>query len=182
MTLTLKRGSGRVFTGSNWKLASDKHWEVQLTFLPGSPRPKEIHQGDRLIDGVMHSVWLCLNDEFFAQPLSICELPIPEDEMEIVYSLAPPVEEFVEASCDETDPNPEIDGVLTMENKTVETETTELVELLRFTGKNWKLTSDKKWKSVSAGYSVKHLVGEKTINQVAYKIYKVIDGFAAIKE
>ena len=161
MNLKLKRGSGRKFDGSNWKLASDKKWEVQTLFVPHALE-KEKYVGNRSIDGVEHAVFLCLNDEFFAQPVSICELPKSENVEEIFYTLEAPVEDEKAHS--------------TAKN-------TQGVKILQFAGKNWKLAADKKWKSTTSflTYEESDKVGEKVIGQTTYDIYRGSSGFVAVK-
>jgi len=166
MSLTLKRGSGRTFNGSNWQSVSDKTWEVQVLFIPGSPAPKEEYLGNRLIDGTDFAVFKCLNDDFMAQPVSICELPLPKDQYStsVFYSLEAPVPE---------------ERKMTNSNNSVQS-----TKVLMFSGKNWKLASDKKWKSSSsfATHDAGNKVGEKTIGTVLHDIFRVPDGFAAIKQ
>ena len=166
MILTLKRGSGRIFTGTNWNLAADRNWEVHVMFVPGSPAPKEKYMGNRDIDGIPHCVFQLLDDDFFAQPIEICELPISEDDEEVLYELeAPPPEE---------------------KSKTVKVSKSAVqsAKMLMFSGKNWKLTSDRKWKSVSsfAILDVANKVGEKKIGQGTYDIFKTPEGFAASRQ
>ena len=164
MPLTLKRGSGLTFRGTNWKSVSDSAWEVQVLFIPGYPPPKEAYQGNRLINGVEHAVFQCLNDDFLAQPVNICELPPPKDQYstETFYSLEAPIPE---------------------ERKKMTNSVTS-TKVLQFAGKNWKLASDKKWKPVSsfATYEASAKVGSKEIKTVSYDIYRTPEGFAAVKQ
>ena len=164
MALTLKRGSGRTFDGANWKLVADKKWEVNVLHIPHALE-KEKHVGNRMIDGVDHAVFQCLDDQFFAQPVSICELPKPSDPIEVVYSL--------EAPTPEEKPR-------TNKSK----EVTHGVKVLQFSGKNWKLAADRKWKSTTSftTYDAKDIVGEKTIGQTVFDVYKAsADSFFAVK-
>lgn len=160
MELTLKRGSGLTFDGSNWNLVSENKWQVQTLFVPSG---KEKHLGNRRFGAVEHAVFQCLNDEFFAQPLDICKLQASEDPLEIQYSLDAPVEE--------EKPRPKV-------AKPVST------KVLSFSGKNWKLAADAKWKSsnVFDTYDEKSRVGDKKIGQTVYDVYKVANGFIAIKQ
>jgi hypothetical protein len=168
MKLTLKRGSGRHFDGQNWKLAGDKQWVVQPLFVPHALE-KEKHVGNRMIDGVEHAVYLCLNDEFFAQPVSICELPKPADMTEVMYSLEVPVVEEKPRSAQKG---------------------TQGFKVLTFVGKNWKLAGDKAWKTSTAfskpgdkgsRYTEKELVGERKIGSQYYEVYSSSSGFVAFK-
>ena len=88
--LTLKRGCGIGFFGMNWDMVGDRKWHdcppysrdgIQSVFVPSG---KEIFMGNKVIRGIDFSVYKCLDDGFFAQPTRICELPVPEDCMEIL--------------------------------------------------------------------------------------------------
>jgi len=165
MELTLKRGSGLTFDGSNWNLASEKKWQVQVVFIPNG---KEKHMGNRFFGGVEHAVFQCLNEEFFAQPISICKLPISKDPMEVQYSL--------EAPAEDEKPRPKTKQIVR-------------TKVLSFAGKNWKLAADAKWKSdrrqqtnVFDTYDAKDKVGEKKIGQITYDVYKVSTGFIAVRQ
>ncbi len=158
--LTLKRGSGRTFFGSNWNQVAEQKWEVQVLYVPNG---REKYQGNRILDGVEHAVFICLDDGFFAQPVEICKLPKPVDLMEVVYELeAPAVEEKPKTS-----------------KKTIQG-----TKMLTFTGKNWKLAADSKWKSTTtfSTYEATGKVGEKTIGQTVYDVYRTSSGFVAIKQ
>jgi hypothetical protein len=168
MKLTLKRGSGRHFDGQNWKLVADQKWGVQVLFVPHALE-KEKYVGNRMIDGVEHAVYQCLNDEFFAQPVSICELPKPDDMTEPMYTLELPVEE---------------------EKPRTASKNTQGFKVLTFSGKNWKLAGDKAWKTSTAfskpgdkdsRYTEKELVGERKIGSQMYEIYSSPPGFIAFK-
>lgn len=158
--LILKRGSGRNFDGENWKLAAEKKWEVQELYVPNG---KEQYMGNRAFDAVEHAVFRCLNDEFFAQPVHICELPKPEDPMEVIYSLDAP--EIIEKA---TPSKAVIQGT----------------KVLTFMGKNWKLAAEKKWKSTSTFSNQDNAskVGEKTIGQTVYDVFRTSGGFVAVKQ
>jgi hypothetical protein len=158
--LSLKRGSGWVFGGENWKLASDKLWEVHPLLIPNG---REEHVGSRVVHSHQVEVFRLLNDEFFAQPKTICELPVPEDPAEVLYSLEPPAEE---------------------EKPKARTKTVQGTKILTFAGKNWKLAADAKWKSSTSfsTYETSEKVGEKTIGQTTYDVYKASSGFIAVKQ
>jgi hypothetical protein len=79
--LTLKRGRGKVFPGANWKLVGDAGWAEHRLYVPSRREPLV---GTRLIDGVEHAVFRCLDDEYMAQPVEVCRLPDPEDPTEVV--------------------------------------------------------------------------------------------------
>lgn len=162
MKLTLKRGSGRHFDGQNWKLVADQKWGIQVLFVPHALE-KEKYVGNRMIDGVEHAVYQCLNDEFFAQPVSICELPKPDDMTEPMYTLELPVVE---------------------EKPRTASKNTQGFKVLTFTGKNWKLAADKKWKSTTSfsTFEESAKVGEKTIGQTVFDVYRASnDSFFAVK-
>lgn len=160
LTLTLKRGSGLTFNGTNWNLVAEKKWTVHVLLVPNG---KEKFMGKRMFGGVEHAVFQCLNDEFFAQPVSICELPKPADPGEVVYSLEAPE---------------------VVEEKRSPTKSTVAEKILTFTGKNWKLAADKKWKSSASfpTYDPKDKVGQKKIGSTAYFIYKISGGFVAVED
>ena len=83
--------------------------------------------------------------------------------MEVVYELeAPAVEEKPKTS-----------------KKTIQG-----TKMLTFTGKNWKLAADSKWKSTTtfSTYEATGKVGEKTIGQTVYDVYRTSSGFVAIKQ
>jgi hypothetical protein len=157
--LTLKRGSGRSFTGTNWQAISDKKWEVHALLVPSG---KEKLVGCRLIDDVTHSVFLMLNDEYFAQPTNVCELPMPEDPMTEIYSLDVPETEETQST-----------------SKNLQSS-----KVLVFSGKNWKLSSDKKWKSSTSivSFESKDKVGEKKIGPTMHDIYRTSPGFIAVRQ
>lgn len=160
MELTLKRGSGLTFDGTNWNLVAEKKWQVHLLLVPNG---KEKFMGKKMFGGVEHAVFQCLNDEFFAQPVSICEMPKPDDPGEVVYTLEAPVVE---------------------EEKRSANKSTQGVKVLQFSGKNWKLAADKKWKSTTsfATYEASAKVGEKIIGQTTFDVYKASsDSFFAVK-
>jgi hypothetical protein len=159
--LCLKRGSGWTFDGANWNLASEKLWGIHQLLVPNG---KEEHVGMRDLHGLHVAVFKLLNDGFFAQPLNICKLPIPKDPLEILYSLEPPAE------AEEEKPRSK-------------TKTIQGTKILTFSGKNWKLAADNKWKSTTAfsTFETNEKVGEKTIGQTAYYIHKVSSGFIAVK-
>jgi hypothetical protein len=160
MELTLKRGSGLMFDGTNWNLAAENKWRVQVLLVPNG---KEKFLGMKTFGGVEHAVFQCLNDEFFAQPKTICKLPVPEDPAEVLYSLEPPAEE---------------------EKPKARTKTVQGTKILTFAGKNWKLAADAKWKSSTSfsTYETSEKVGEKTIGQTTYDVYKASSGFIAVKQ
>lgn len=81
MKLTLKRGRGRVFPGSNWKLAGDERWAEHHLYVPNG---MEKIVGSRPIGGVEHAVFRCLDDEYMAQPFEVCQLPDPKDWTEVL--------------------------------------------------------------------------------------------------
>lgn len=91
--LKLKRGYGRSFEGENWKLAKDDKWSHHRLYIPYGEEP---FHGTRMIDGVEHAVFRCRNDDFFAQPVEICALPVPEDPMEVLYEMPEGVQEGVD--------------------------------------------------------------------------------------
>jgi hypothetical protein len=160
MELTLKRGSGLTFEGTNWNLTSEKKWMVQVLLVPNG---KEKYMGNRTFGGVEHAVFQCLNDDYFAQPVSICKLPVPKDPMEVLYLL--------DAPAPEEKPRPK-------------TKTVQGTKILTFSGKNWKLAADSKWKSSTSfsTHETSEKVGEKTIGQTTYGVYKVSTGFVAVKQ
>jgi hypothetical protein len=86
--LRLKRGFGMVFRGENWRLAGDARWERHPMYVPNGREPLA---GTRQIGGVEHAVFRCLDDDFLAQPVAVCELPVPEDPLEIL-SIGPPID------------------------------------------------------------------------------------------
>jgi hypothetical protein len=160
MELTLKRGSGLTFDGTNWNLVSEKKWGVQVLLVPNG---KEKYMGNRTFGGVEHAVFQCLNDEYFAQPVSVCKLPKPDDPGEVVYTLEPPP--------------PEVE-------KPRSSKVTQGVKVLQFAGKNWKLAADKKWKSTTSfsTFEESTKVGEKTIGQTVFDVYKASNtSFFAVK-
>lgn len=79
--LTLKRGRGKVFPGANWKLAGDEKWTEHPLYVPNG---RESLAGTRLIAGVEHAVFRCLDDEYMAQPFETCQLPDPKDWTEVL--------------------------------------------------------------------------------------------------
>lgn len=81
MELTLKRGRGLVFPGSNWKLVGDERWTEHPMYVPNG---REALVGTRLIGGVEHAVFRCLDDEYMAQPFEVCQLPVPKDWNEVL--------------------------------------------------------------------------------------------------
>lgn len=159
MKLSLKRGSGRVFSGDNWKLVSDSKWEYQKLYVPNGYEP---YVGSRVIDGQEFSIFKCLDDDFFAQPIQICSLPEPKDPMEIVYFNYPQIERPMKSSN---------------KKETIQSG-------LIFAGKNWKLAGTSKWKKHN-GIIVSGLggsIGTHIINNKNYQIYKSSLGFVAIHE
>jgi len=159
--LTLKRGSGLSFDGENWKLASDSKWVKTPQIVPHSHRIEEF-MGTRMLLGVEHAVFRMLNDDYFAQPVDICRLPIPEDAMEVLYDV---YIDYVE----ESHPAPR-------SKKAVPTG-----KFLVFKGANWKLVSDAKWKNNNGLLpDLGSPVGSKTIGSKDYNIYKSSVGFIAI--
>src|SRR5512135_678961 len=160
MELTLKRGSGLTFDGTNWNLAAENKWQIQELLVPNG---REKFLGKRSFGGVEHAVFQCLNDDFFAQPVSICELPIPEDPMEVLYTLEAPIPE---------------------EKPRTSKKTVQGSKILTFAGKNWKLAADSKWKSSTSfgSYETNEKVGEKTVGQTTYDVYKASNGFVAVKQ
>ncbi len=167
MELTLKRGSGRHFPGQNWKTAAEKHWVRQHSHIV--PSGRETHVGLRELDGVPHAVFQCLNDEFFAQPVDVCEKPIPEDPMEVVFEY----EKTEEAEEEAEKPKKKTEGLKTS-------------KVMTFSGKNWKLAAEKKWKSstgfIGSGEELGTKVGEKTFGATVYDIHKSSSGFVAVKQ
>jgi hypothetical protein len=167
--LTLKRGSGWTFSGTNWKSVSDKAWEIHVLFIPGFPPGREKHVGSREINGIPVEVFQCLNDDFFAQPVNICELPIPKDSCstEIFYSLEAPVQEEKKKMTS---------SVTSTKN--------EPSTMLTFKGKNWKLASNKKWTKASTLFSIDDSmkVGSRIIGEHTYLIYKSSPGFIAVRQ
>jgi hypothetical protein len=159
--LSLKRGSGWVFGGENWKLASDKLWEVHPLLIPNG---REEHVGSRVVHSHQVEVFRLLNDEFFAQPKTICKLPVPEDPLEVLYSLEAPEPEAEKPKS---------------KKKTVQG-----IKVLTFSGKNWKLAADNKWKSSTSftTFETNEKVGEKTIGQTTYDVYKSSPGFIAVRQ
>lgn len=86
--LKLKRGWGKVFRGENWRLAGDGRWEDHPMYVPNGREPLA---GTRLIGGRDFAVFRCLDDDFLAQPVSTCELPVSEDPLEVL-SIGPPID------------------------------------------------------------------------------------------
>ncbi len=168
MELTLKRGSGRHFPGQNWKTASDKNWLRQYDHIV--PSGRETLVGNRDFDGIPHAVFQCLNDEFFAQPVSVCELPVPEDPLEVLY-------EYEKPAATEKEPAPK---------KTSTSSSIKGEKIKVFSGKNWKLAAEKKWKSatsfIGSGEELGTKVGEKTFGVTVYDIHKASSGFVAVKQ
>ncbi len=80
MSLTVKRGKVRLFCGANWKLVKDSGWLEHKMYVPNL----EIYVGNRAIDGVEHAVFQCKDGDYIAQPVAMCELPRPDDELENV--------------------------------------------------------------------------------------------------
>lgn len=79
--LKLKRGYGRSFVGENWQLVGESKWTHHRHYLPNGREP---FHGVRKLDGVDHAVFRCFNDDFFAQPVGLCEFSVPEDPMEVM--------------------------------------------------------------------------------------------------
>ena len=173
MELNLKRGRGLSFEGVNWKSSGDSYWSETKHVLPNG---EEQILGSRSIRGVDHTIFLCKNDTFFAQPTSICLLPKSNDPMEIQ---SPDMENSEEDEMTSTTKTTKTTPV-----KTPAKDIKQVEKILTFLGKNWKLASDKKWKEVT-GFSQSDLgesVGTKTINKVDCDIYKASTGFIAIRK
>jgi hypothetical protein len=81
--MTLKRGCGLTFTGENWKLAGDTKWERAPLYIPNASHQEQF-MGTRLIKNKTYAVFKCLNDDFLAQPVNICELPVSKDDYAIL--------------------------------------------------------------------------------------------------
>jgi len=79
--VTLKRGRGLRFEGENWKLAGEGRWLEHRLYVPNGNEPL---MGSRVLRGKEHTVFRCLDDDFFAQPSEICELPDPKDPLEVL--------------------------------------------------------------------------------------------------
>lgn len=160
--LKLKRGSGKTFEGQNWQSVKEDKWEQHMMYVPSG---QEKYMGSREIDGTTHAVFQCLDDSFLAQPVSICELPTSEDPLKVIYQVQASVK-TPEETVRPNDIQPaKTDGTLV------------------FIGKNWKLSSDKKWKKLSGFVPpTSGLMGKKTINNVEYEIHRTDSGFLAVKE
>ena len=104
MPLTLKRGYGRCFNGENWKSVKDSKWVHHRVYVPYGEEP--LH-GTRLIDGVEHAVFRCRNDDFFAQPVALCELPPATDPMRIYAEMPEDAVEEMLPPRDHRPPEPE---------------------------------------------------------------------------
>jgi hypothetical protein len=162
MELSLKRGSGLVFDGENWQTVSEKRWHWQPIYVPSQ---REVFVGRRQLAGQEFAVFRCLDDEFLAQPVNICELPIPEDPVEVVFEHEPEEEPMA--------PNEK------KSSKSVQIDS----KSLQFEGKNWKLAADKKWKPINGFVpQLGEKVGNKTIGKIPYTVHKGPLGFIAIRE
>jgi len=124
--MTLKRGSYLHFSGENWKLTGDSKWKKMPRLVPNG---MEQFMGVRQLFDKEHCVFKCLNDEFAAQPSSICELPVPKDHMLVLY------DEYEDGGPD---------FVRTFGPESTEPST----QSYGFDGTNWKLTRDTKWKPI----------------------------------
>lgn len=116
-----------------------------------------------MIDGVLHTVFKCLDDTLFAQPKDVCEKPVPEDPMEVIYELDTPDTEVEEQPKKKQIP---------------------LHKMMSFHGTNWKLAKDAKWKQMAGFITLdeKDHVGERNIGQSLFKVYKTPTGFLAVKQ
>jgi hypothetical protein len=169
--LKLKRGCGLSFDGTNWNLAGDNKWKDcpaldrdgnQASYVPSGNEP---FMGLKTIRGIPCAVFQCFNDDFIAQPVRICELPIPEDPMEILCTL----EDLGKKSQEK------------QERKTATPVT--MLGCLSFNGTNWRLAGDKKWRNMS-GLVPRDLgktLGEREIGRSVYDVYKGPAGFIAVR-
>jgi hypothetical protein len=161
--LTLKRGCGLCFGGTNWKSTGDSKWENQLVFIPSG---HELFLGNKTIRGIEFSVFKCLNDEFIAQPTTICKLSMPEDTSLILCKL------------EDLGIIPDVRPERKTNNIPVR-----MSGCMSFSGMNWKLAGDKKWHDMS-GFTPKDLgesLGEREIGKNIYDIYRGPSGFIAVR-
>lgn len=115
------------------------------------PNGAEKYQGDKEFNGIIFCVFRCHDDSFYAQPESTVLEEMNKDPMAIQSIL----------------PNLTLDGI---KQKTVK----------EFIGTNWKLSSDRKWKSKSMMIpDTLQSVGEKTIDGVVLQVYKLDGSFIA---
>ena len=68
--MSLKNGKLLVFKGTNWKLAGDPKWEDPSSYVVNG---HEKLLGERVIDGVVHTVFRLCDDDFGAQPKTIVD-------------------------------------------------------------------------------------------------------------
>jgi hypothetical protein len=161
--MSLKRGSYLHFDGENWKLAGDSKWTKRPLLVPNG---METFMGNRTLLGEEHSIFRCLNDEYAAQPSSICALPDSDDPMEVFIEY-----EFAE---DPLEPS---------SKSSSKSSRTDLGKSLVFRGTNWKLVKENKWKPV-IGFIPDDLgesLGEREMANKRYSIYKSPLGFIAIE-
>lgn len=160
--LTLKRGSGLVFEGSNWSLSSERNWTAHKLMIPTGNEP---FVGFRSFDGVEHAIFLCSDDEYFAQPKFICEAPQSENPFEKVYSI-----EIIE----EIKEKPKKKTQVPLQAR---------AGIMQFNGKNWKLAGDKKWTKVISFLNEEKgaSLGSRIIGNTEYDVFQGKNGFFAIK-
>lgn len=161
--LTLKRGSGKSFEGKNWQLAGDNSWDYHYLYIPNG---MEKFFGLREIEKTQYAIFMCLDDTFFAQPVSICELPIPDDCMTVVYLVEKPIEVNLESK------KPEKSVMKSHASSNI----------MEFSGKNWKLAGNSKWKKFSGFIqNLESSLGERKIGSHSYKIHRFGGVFLAIR-
>lgn len=151
---TLKRGSGRLLSGEDWKNSPDEAWHRHRTYVPNC---MEDRLGERLIDGVPHIVFRLLNDELFAQPKYVCEA---EHVDTVVPFYVDPEAPEAPTHVEKYDP------------PTPETSSLSSSGVFQFSGKNWKLSGDKKWKPTTRNVLGLEKAGTKVINGVERTVYR----------
>lgn len=155
MSPTLKRGVGLSYYGKDWEKSNDSKWELS----PYVPWYGEPLIGRRYINETECMVFKCRDDSYFAQPVHICEMPIPDDVMTVFDTFS-----------EETEKS----------NQVEKAKKNSPVKALAFQGKNWKLASDRKWVE-SLVFTSGESVGKRTIFGSQYEVYKTGSGFAAVK-
>lgn len=149
---TLKRGSGRLLSGEDWKNSPDSAWYRHRVYVPNC---MEDRLGERMLDGVPHIVFRLLDEDLFAQPKYVCEAEhVDNTEPFYVDPEAPAQYHVVRYESPPVEASAPTSGTF------------------QFSGKNWKLSGDKKWKPTTRNTLGLEKVGSKLIDGVERTIYK----------
>jgi hypothetical protein len=163
----MKRGRRLSFDGANWRTASDDRWEEYHLYVPHYGEPLV---GDRVLRGVKHLVFLARDGSFLAQPEAACLLPVPADPLEEVPMGYEPI-------LDEKKDGWRSSG----SGNKAHLKPMSAKPMLVFSGKNWRLSGDRKWTETVGFVPTGDPAGTKVIGGHEFNVYANGAGFVAVR-